>query len=218
MARTSERRRVAMMSQCRAACRAWPAWMPLLVALLLPAMALPVQADEPLADVDLPLRWRFEADNSRIDFELAALGLFGIHGSFPRFEGESWSDPADRLWRIETRIDATSMSIRPERYLGWARSSEFFDVQRYPQIRFRSDPAPESLLREGGELSGRLLLRGVERPVRFEVAPAQCEADMRACLIRVTGEINRRQFGMDSRRMTLSSRVALSLQLLAVPQ
>lgn len=165
----------------------------------------------------MPQRWRFDAGGSRIDFELAALGMFGIHGGFPRFEGESWSDPSDRLWRIETRIDATSLTIDPARYLGWARSSEFFDVARHPDIRFQSDPAPETLLREGGELTGRLLMRGVERPVRFQVAAAECQSDMRTCLIRVSGEINRRQFGMDSRRMTLSNRVALNLQLLAIP-
>lgn len=180
-------------------------------------MTFVVHAQDETATQEMPQRWRFDAGGSRIDFELSALGLFGVHGGFPRFEGESRSDPSDGLWRIETRIDATSLTIEPERYLGWARSSEFFDVQRHPEIRFRSDPAPEALLREGGELTGHLRMRGVERPVRFEVAAAECEPDMRACLIRVSGEINRRQFGMDSRRMTLSNRVALSLRLLAIP-
>jgi polyisoprenoid-binding protein YceI len=160
--------------------------------------------------------WRFEPDDSRIDFELAALGMIGIHGRFPRFEGGSTWDPAARAWRIETRIDATSLEISPERYLSWARSSEFFSVTRHPLVVFRSDPAPESLLREGGVLTGQLVLRGVERAVRFRVAPARCQPDQSACMIDVSGEINRRQFGMESRRLTLSSQVALRLQLRAV--
>lgn len=213
MVRTTDRRYTSLIH------RRPPGWLALrtMVALAACAFALTIKAQDQQAGSVLPQHWRFDAAGSRIGFDLAALGMFGIHGGFPRFEGESRSDPADGTWRIETRIDATSLEISPARYLAWARSSEFFDVLRHPDIRFTSDPAPESLLRDGGELTGRLRLRGIERPVRFEVAPAECEAGMRACTIRVSGEINRRQFGMDSRRMTLSNRVALSLHLRAEP-
>lgn len=188
---------------------------PLLVACLVTSVAT-AQEHHEAHDAPMPTHWRFDPDHSRIDFELAALGMFGIQGRFPRFEGGAVWDPQRREWRIETDIDATSLVIKPARYLSWARSVEFFDVLRHSRVLFRSDPAPESLLRNGGELTGRLELRGIERAVWFQVAPAQCEPDLRACLFQVSGEIDRRQFGMDSRRMTLSSRVALRLQLLAM--
>jgi len=192
-------------------------WLGAWLALCFVTAVLAQAPAEDLTDDALPRAWRFQAEGSRIGFELAALGVFGIHGHFPRFEGEAVRDADSGLWHIETRIDATSLHVEPARYLGWARSPEFFDVERHPRVRFRSAPAPATLLREGGELQGHLLLRGIERPVRFQVAPARCVAQMHACTIVVSGAIDRRQFGMHSRRRTLSTRVDLNLELRAVP-
>lgn len=175
----------------------------LLSALVAPAMA----ANDPGE------RWLFDPARSRIVFVLAALGIVPVDGRFERFAGEAWRDPGDGLLRVAIRIEAGSLAMHPERYADWARSPEFFHVRAHPLIEFSSDPILDDVLGSGGEITGRLQLRGVERPARFEVAANGCTPEAMSCILEVSGEINRNQFGMRSRRVALSSRVRLELRL-----
>lgn len=158
-------------------------------------------------------RWVFDPARSRIGFALAALGFVPIDGHFERFAGEAWRDPGDGLLRVAIRIEAGSLAMRQQRYANWARSPEFFHVRAHPLIEFRSDPIPDGLLGAGGRITGRLQLRGIERVVWFEIAANDCAPGVPSCTLHATGEINRNQFGMRSRRGALSSRVRLDLDL-----
>lgn len=162
-------------------------------------------------------QWQFDPERSDIRFELAALRIVPVRGSFDRFGGRVWRDPDDGFLRVEIRIEAESLAMDSERYRDWARSAEFFHVRRYPLIMFRSAPIQWEVLLQGGELAGMLTLRGIERDARFHIIPHDCPSLSASCELRVTGEINRRQFGMRSRRLTLSSQVHLDMRFRAVP-
>lgn len=164
-----------------------------------------------------PARWHVDPVDSDIHFELSAIGIVPIRGSFETFAGDIWRDPDDGLWRVDMRIVASSLAMASDRYRDWARSKEFFDVNRHPTIEFRSAPVPEALLVDGGDLIGTLRLRGVERTVAFHVQSSRCDAESDRCELHVLGDINRRQFGMISRRLTLSDRVTLDMRFVAVP-
>lgn len=182
------------------------------LAVLLSMIALPLMQPSGAA-AGAGERWVFDPARSRIAFALAALGIVPVDGHFQRFAGEAWRDPGDGLLRVAIRIEAGSLAMRPERYADWARSPEFFHVRAHPLIEFRSGPIPDGLLGAGGEISGRLQLRGIERAARFQVAGNDCTPAVMACTLHATGEINRSQFGMRSRRVALSSRVRLDLRL-----
>jgi polyisoprenoid-binding protein YceI len=179
------------------------------IALLAAVLQLPVSA----ADGAAIERWVFDPERSTIGFGLAALGIVPVDGRFEQFAGEAWRDPDDSLLRVAIRIEAGSLAMRSQRYADWARSPEFFHVRAHPLIEFRSDPIPDGLLGTGGEITGRLQLRGVERPARFEVAANDCAPGVLSCTLHATGRINRSQFGMRSRRGALSSQVRLDLRL-----
>jgi polyisoprenoid-binding protein YceI len=166
-----------------------------------------------LSAADAGERWVFDPARSRIGFALAALGFMPVDGRFERFAGEAWRDPGDGLLRVAIRIEAGSLAMRQSRYANWARSPEFFHVRAHPLIEFRSGPIPDGLLGAGGPITGRLQLRGIERVVRFEIAANDCAPGVPSCTLHATGEINRNQFGMRSRRGALSSRVRLDLDL-----
>jgi polyisoprenoid-binding protein YceI len=76
------------------------------------------------------------------------------------------------------------------------RSEAFFDAERHPIVRFKSNPFSASLLRNGGRLSGVLDLRGVSQSVRFVFGKAGCRQPGFACPIHATGRISRNAFGM----------------------
>lgn len=183
-----------------------------------------VLATQPCTDCDAtdpaaqtqPRAWRFDADASRIDFHLQAVRVVRLDGRFERFDGEVRID-ADGVARVQLRVDAQSLHMDNSRHRDWARSPEFFHVRRHPQIEFRSDPLPASLLERGGPLTGSLRVRGVEQPARFELAPGQCDDASASCVVEVAGSIRRSQFGMHSRRVALSDRVLLRMHFVLQP-
>lgn len=164
------------------------------------------------------ISWRFDTQDSEIGFELAALGVVPIRGTFERFTGEVWRDADSGDMRVFVRIDATSLSMPSGRYRDWARSPEFFHVDRYPEIMFKSEPIGWSALSDGGVLSGKLTVRGEEREVEFQIAPGDCRPSATTCMLHVVGEINRTRFGMRSRRLALSSRVQLDMHFRAIAE
>jgi polyisoprenoid-binding protein YceI len=75
-----------------------------------------------------------------------------------------------------------------------------FDTEHYPQMHFRST----RVVYDGARLAaveGAVTLRGVTRPVRFEVNRLECairaEDGAETCGAQVAGRISRGAFGMD---------------------
>lgn len=159
--------------------------------------------------------WRLDEGGSRIGFEVSVLGMIGLQGTFERFSGrvDRVGENALDLHAVEFTVEAGSLSMRQPRQEAWARSPEFFSVDRHPYIRFRSDPFPGDLALRGGSLDGRLELRGHERPVRFQIVSEACMPEGSACHIDVEGRVRRSEFGMRSRRIAVGDQVRLYMQL-----
>ena len=51
------------------------------------------------------------------------------------------------------------------------------------------------------------------RPVRFQVDPSGCEAPGYDCDIHVSGEVSRREFGMDAYRLWLKDEVGFDFRV-----
>ncbi len=109
-------------------------------------------------------RWRIDPTRSRIAFRTKSLwGLVPVNGEFGRYSGtlDSNRDPA-----IELTIDADSLNTNNKLRDKHLRSSDFFDVARYPKVRFTS----ETVKLEGERLKvrGRLEARGGSIQIELE--------------------------------------------------
>ncbi len=165
--------------------------------------------------------FRLDQRFGSIDFTVSNLGLFRAHGDFGRFMGVLQIDPtAPDATRIAVTVAAGSV------HSGWAqettmlRSAEFFDVARYPEIRFhsrqvRADGIGHYLI------LGDLTLRGRTRPVTLHarlVHAARTPTGQRIDDFVVTGAVSRHAFGMiadplfiaDTVRLTIRARVILA--------
>lgn len=160
---------------------------------------------------------RLDARRSQVGFRVKVMWLLGVNGQFGRIEGDVRLDPFRNQLRVDATIDATSVRMGSRSYEDWVRSREFFDVDRHPAITFSSEPFPRSRLAIGGDLEGRLTLRGITQPVRFDLLPAECARPAFDCPIRVAGTIRRSMFGMGSHRGTLADKVELDFSVYAVP-
>ncbi|HPW02896.1 MAG: YceI family protein [Dokdonella sp.] len=179
----------------------------LLAGLLALATSQPAPGSDPIQIREL------DSARSRASFSVRVLWMFPVEGQFSTLRGQVRIDPARQLATVEARIVADTVSMRREGTENWARSAEFFDVERFPEIEFRSVSFPIKRLREGGDLPGRLTMRGRSQPVLFSLQPASCAAPAVDCAVNAQGEVRRSEFGMRSRRATLSDHVHLNLDI-----
>jgi len=155
-----------------------------------------------------------DSARSRADFEVKVLWLIGVHGRFGKVHGTVTIDHFRSTALADARIDVGSITMRSRRYEEWVKSDEFFDAQRYPQIRFVSEAIPLERLRNGGSFSGTLTLRGIDKTVTMQLEPSACpETIAVACPVAASGTIRRSDFGMHSRRGTLSDKVELGFSI-----
>lgn len=117
-------------------------------------------------------------------------------------------------WRVVMKVDGRSLRFDGP---GWmdriTRSDAFLAVGRYPAIRFRSDPFADAVLHAGGSLHGQLTLRGLTRPVSFQMLPSSCARIGRDCDIQVQGTISRHAFGMNAHRALVKDDVDFHMRV-----
>lgn len=178
----------------------------LAASLLLPAAAAAqVPGPEPAPLLDS------QRSRATIEVDLRVGGR--VEGVFGRLEGELERLPGGQL-KVSVRLDAQGLVLDgPEWMARSMRSPKFLDVQAHPWIHFRSAPFEPALVEAGGVMAGELELREVRRPVRFEVDPESCDAPGYDCDIHVSGEVSRREFGMDAYRVWLKDEVGFDFRV-----
>ncbi|MEZ5455743.1 MAG: YceI family protein [Lysobacteraceae bacterium] len=151
-------------------------------------------------------------------FALRGPWLVPIEGRFAHIEGRVQPDAEEARYDVNIRIAAGSVLMRRDSYESWARSPEFFDVERHPWIEFSAVGVPRSLLLQGGELQGELQLRGRKQPIVLTMQAARCDTPGQACPVIASGEIDRSDFGMQARRLLIGEHVRLEFEFLLKPE
>jgi polyisoprenoid-binding protein YceI len=184
-------------------------------ALLLSAVFLASPLAHAAADSRVD-RVLLDSQRSQATFAVKVMWLLPVHGRFGKVHGRVDVDRFRSVATVDARIDAGAVEMGNQSYEDWVKSPEFFDVARHPEIGFVSEPFPLQRLHKGGHLSGTLTIRGVARPETFDLAPAECDKPAYDCPIVVKGSIRRSDFGMHSRRGTLSDKVDLHFEVYAI--
>ena len=168
------------------AAAAWPGWFASLLALAGPEV-LPSAAPQVLL---------LDGARSHAEFSVKVLWMLDVNGQFGGVHGHVQIDHARGEVVVDARIDANAVRMRRNGTENWVKSDEFFNVAKYPEIRFVSAPFPLSRLAEGGDLPGSLSLRGYRGPVTFKLQPSACAQPAIDCPAEATGTIRRGTFGM----------------------
>ena len=157
----------------------------------------------------------FDHARSRIGFELQTRWGQRLEGAFPDFDGDV-EVLADGRHRVRMTLRTASVEIvgHPN-YTGFSRGDGFFAAERYPEIRFVSDPYPVALLREGGALRGVLEMHGKRRRQAFTIAPtpAECARPAYDCDLQVEGSVSRAEYGIDAWQIAVRDRVRFVLRV-----
>ena len=112
--------------------------------------------------------YKFDASGSTIGFSVHQF-LGSTNGKFTRFSGKIDVDrERPENSSVTAQIDVRSIDTRIKKRDDHLRSPEFFNVEKFPQISFKS----RSVKRTGpqsGDIVGDLTMHGVTRPITLHV-------------------------------------------------
>ncbi|MBN6150673.1 YceI family protein [Xanthomonas sp. AmX2] len=176
--------------------------------LLLPASTAGAQAAAPAPRVE----HLFDPAQSRFGFEIRTRFGQRIEGFFPRFEGSVEILP-DGRHQVHLRVFSAYVEIPGKpRYTAWMRGEDFFDVARYPELSFDSQPFAPGVLNSGGAVVGTLNIRGISHQETLTLMPAGCARAGYDCDAISRGTVLRGRYGMDKWDLALSDRVTFVLR------
>jgi polyisoprenoid-binding protein YceI len=108
-------------------------------------------------------RWAIDTVHSSVGFAVRHMVVSTFRGRFEEYGGELVLGE-DGAPRLEGWVGGGSLAVKDENLAAHLRSPEFFDVERYPELRFSSTRIDVG---EGGELEleGELTIKGHTHPV-----------------------------------------------------
>jgi len=113
--------------------------------------------------------WNIDATHSGINFSIRHMVVSKVRGRFAKYAGTLELDDDD-LSRsvVEATIDASSIDTGTPQRDEHLRSADFFDAERFPELRFRSKRI-EKVGDDRYRVLGELTIRDVTREVSLDV-------------------------------------------------
>jgi polyisoprenoid-binding protein YceI len=140
--------------------------------------------------------WKLDPTHSSASFAVKHMGVATFRGRFEKFDATLAVDPNSA--ELVGTVDAGSVVVKDENLQGHLGSPDFFDIERYPQITYRSN----SIRRDGDQLivDGELTIKGDTRTVegRGTVAgPAVTLGEVTKLGITLETVVDRTEFGLN---------------------
>ncbi|MEU6753108.1 YceI family protein [Spirillospora sp. NPDC046719] len=173
--------------------------------------------------------WTIDPLHSGVGFTIRHLMVSKVRGRFAAFEGTVVTGDDPLRSEVTATIDLASIDTGNAQRDEHVRSADFLDVEKYPEMTFRSTG-----VRAGGDgflLDGELSLHGVTKPVTLDLVVEGFGPDVfrqddpfkgaRAGFT-ATGEISRLEFGVGDAatvpggKLGLSDKVEIVLEIEAV--
>ena len=142
--------------------------------------------------------WKLDPSHTAVEFSAKHLMITTVKGRITDVEGTIVIDeknPMNSL--VEATLKAISLDTRTDQRDQHLRSADFLDVEKYPEIKFRSSRIEGS--RQEFKLIGDLTIRDVTREITLDV---QFEGESKdpwggeRAGFSARGKIDRRDFGL----------------------
>ena len=144
--------------------------------------------------------WNIDSVHSSAQFKVKHMMISNVKGEFTTITGSLKYDEENIAnSRVDASIDATTISTRDPQRDAHLKSADFFDVEKYPALTFKSTQVSKKV---DGELSvaGDLTIHGITKNVVFEVegpsAPAKDPWGNTRVGLSASTRINRKDFGL----------------------
>jgi polyisoprenoid-binding protein YceI len=144
--------------------------------------------------------WNIDATHSHAEFKVRHLMISNVKGSFTKVSGVLTLDESDPTKSsVEATIDVASVDTRDAQRDAHLKSADFFDVEKFPAMTFKSTKVTVTSPGEG-TVEGDLTIRDVTKSVVFQVeGPTDQTKDPWGNLrvgVAATTKISRKEFGL----------------------
>jgi polyisoprenoid-binding protein YceI len=137
-------------------------------------------------------QWVIDRAHSTFEFRVKGFwGLTTVVGHFSRFDGSYTVGPDGRA--LELIIDAESLDTGNPRRDKHLRSSDFFDVDAYPHLRFTAKDITEAAAKNTLRVQGELEAAGRKVPLSFVAPVRELDGELE---VEATTLVDHRLFGM----------------------
>ena len=143
--------------------------------------------------------WRMDVPHTSIGFTVTHLVVTKVHGKFDDFSGTIQFDENNmENGTIDVTIQTTSIDTDNERRDNHLRSPDFFDVENYPVMTFKS----KKIVKKGDnefEIVGDLTIRDITKEITLDAELNGIINDPQMGTragFSATGKINRMDFGV----------------------
>jgi len=144
-------------------------------------------------------QWGFDASHAKVGFKISHFGISETEGKFTKFDGTVISSQPDFSdSEIDFTIDVSSINTEDAQRDIHLRSADFFDVENFPSIVFKSKSI-RTVEKNKYKLTGDLTMHGITKEIILH-------ADYRGTVVdpfnntkagfKIRGEVDRTKFGL----------------------
>lgn len=162
--------------------------------------------------------WSNDKAHSRLGFAITHMGISDVNGEFSSFESKISSPNGDFTGAtIELNAEAKSINTGLGMRDDHLRTADFFDVEKYPALTFKSTSVKKGKGKNSYVVNGDLTMHGVTKAVSFVAThngTAKNQAGNDVAGFKMLGSIKRSDFKLaESANGYLSDEVKLIADL-----
>jgi polyisoprenoid-binding protein YceI len=158
--------------------------------------------------------WVLDPTHSEVQFKIKHLMITNVTGSFDVFTASAQTEDEDfTKARVSFTADVNSISTNNEQRDGHLKSADFFDVEKFPQIKFEATKSENEGSNGTYDLYGDLTIRDVTKNVKLSVEFGGVVKDPYGNTkagFTISGKINRKDFGLTWSAVTEAGGVVVS--------
>lgn len=144
-----------------------------------------------------PGKYNVDGMHSKVGFEVAHLVISTVEGVFTKYEGVIQLDKDFKKSKVSMKIDADSINTQVTKRDEHLKSSDFFDVAKFPHLSFESVEVKGSP--EKFKLIGNLKIKDKTKLVVFDskfFGQVKDGYGQQKAMFEASTEISRKEFGL----------------------
>jgi polyisoprenoid-binding protein YceI len=146
-----------------------------------------------------PVILEADPNHSTVGFSVKHMVVTTVRGQFPKFSSTlNWTKDDPSKSAIELKVDPASINTNNEKRDGHLKSADFFDVQKCPEMTFKSNRIEKS--GDKYKVTGDLTMHCVTKPVTLEASftdqPIKSPFGTSVYPASATGKLKRSEWGL----------------------
>jgi polyisoprenoid-binding protein YceI len=158
-------------------------------------------------------KWVLDPAHTEITFKIRHLMIANVTGSFKKFNSEAETNGDDfGSAKVTFTAETASVTTNNEQRDTHLKSDDFFNAEKYPEIKFESTGLKKKNDDEY-ELEGKLTIRDVTKAIKLNVEAGGVIVDgygQTKAGFSVAGKINRKDFGLNWNAVTEAGGIVVS--------